>query len=751
MLVPAASQAAPVATSLRYSTAPSRASAVALDGATVAGAVYAFTAPDSATTSRVLFFIDDTARTKAAYHQENTAPFDLAGGTTTTASPYATTALANGAHTLTVVVYDAGGTQQVVTATFTVANAVGPAKAPEQIHLAWPAAPATTFTAVWVVGSASTPASLRYRIAGAATWSTVAGSLKTSGTAGSLRQATASGLTADSTYEYQVLGDGGTWSDVLSTRTVGATSPFSFVYEADTGVAGRLDGLAAGTLGVLGAIKAQDPNLILGGGDYISYDTDTRYATIDQARDAWFRQEQPLASRAPLMPTYGNHEVLLGEGFVGWANRFSTPTGVTGQDGTVGDARGNYSFDVGPVHFISFESVTEGTAEPAVVMTWLENDIVAAQARHQPWIVPFMHAGPITDGTNHATNFALQAQLGPLFERLGVPLVLSSHDQAFERSYPLTGLRDTRLAAPKEMSSSLTCYQDSGAGSGVVYLKVSPSGKLSNQANLFSRFASATKPGWTAVRDNLAHHYTTGQVTSTSITMTTYDVTSTGVQTVVDRFTIGKAPCSTGLSFAPSSASLSAATGATAATTASLTSSPSTPVTLSTSVPWLTATSVSGSTPATVTVAADAAGLAVGHYSGTVTATGGGGATAVLTVTFSVTATSTPTTLRVSTHADRTASLALSGATLTGPVYVVTTPDRAGTSKVLFYVDDPGRTKAAYHQENTAPYDLVGGTVTAATPFSSATLANGTHTITVAVYPATGPPEIVSATFTVAN
>ena len=39
---------------------------------------------------------------------------------------------------------------------------------------------------------------------------------------------------------------------------------------------------------------------------------------------------------------------------------------------TPGDARGGDSFDVGPVHFISLESVTESTGEPAAVMTWLE-------------------------------------------------------------------------------------------------------------------------------------------------------------------------------------------------------------------------------------------------------------------------------------------------------------------------------------------------------------------------------------------
>ncbi len=658
-LAPVPSTAAPVATTLVYATSASRTAPLSLSGATVSGSIYAFTTPDSTTTTKVLFYVDDPNRLRAAYRQENTAPYDLAGGTATVASPYATSALADGSHTLTAAVYDSGGTVQVVTATFAVANGpVAPQPAYDQVHLAWPGDPATTFTALWTTGHAATLPQLRFRLAGTSVWTIVTGALKPSGSAGSLRQATASGLTPDASYEYQVLGDGGVWSTSSTTRTIGVGSPFTFAYEADTGVAGRLDGLATGTLAVRDEITALDPQLILGGGDYVSRDTDVRYSTVDQGIDAWFHQEQPIASRAPIMPTYGNHEVLLSEGFRPWADRFATPTGTTGQDGTVGDARGNYSFDAGPVHFVSLESVTESTGEPANVMTWLENDIVAAKARGVAWIVPYMHAGPITNGTNHSVNYAIQAQLGPLFEKYGVQLVISSHDQSFERSYPLVGLKDQRVAQPTATSSSLTCYQDTGRG--VVYLKVSPSGKLSNQTNKFSAFASATKPAWTAVRDNTTHHLTYGQVSAAALTMSTYDVTDTGVVTLVDRFTIGKAACST----------------------------PPPPP---------------------------------------------------------------PVTLRVSTQPARSAPVALDGATVTGPVYAFTAPDRPGTLKVLFYVDDPSRLRAAYRQENSAPYDLAGGTVTLANPYATSQLANGKHTLTVAIYPSVGPPDVVTATFTVAN
>jgi hypothetical protein len=234
--------------------------------------------------------------------------------------------------------------------------------------------------------------------------------------------------------------------------------------------------------------------------------------------------------------------------------------------------------------------------------------------------------------------------------------VLTAHDQAFERSYPLTGLVDTRVAAPKVMSTALSCYQDTG--NGVIYLKVSPSGKLSNQNGSFSVFKHATKPAWTAVRDNTAHHFTQGQVTATSLTMTTYNVGATGAPAVVDRFTISKSSC---------------------------------------------------------------------------------------------TGTPTPTTLRFSYQADRSGPVALNGATVSGPVYVFTAPDRATTTRVRFYVDDIGRVRSPYRTESNPPYDLGGGSVTAASPFQTTSLTNGSHTLTAVVDDSASTAEVVTATFTVAN
>jgi hypothetical protein len=70
------------------------------------------------------------------------------------------------------------------------------------------------------------------------------------------------------------------------------------VFFADTGLIGRLDGLATGTAQVRDEIAALDPTLLLGGGDYAYFDTDKRFGDLNATIDAWFDQwAAPLSQR----------------------------------------------------------------------------------------------------------------------------------------------------------------------------------------------------------------------------------------------------------------------------------------------------------------------------------------------------------------------------------------------------------------------------------------------------------------------
>ncbi|HEX2027084.1 MAG TPA: fibronectin type III domain-containing protein [Nitriliruptorales bacterium] len=452
-----------------------------------------------------------------------TTPLDV----NLTADP---TGLAEGAHTATVVAR--ANDPAYSGATLTVTLHVRPSLAPDQVHLAWEQDPSTTLTVVWRTWDDDTPSTVEYRQATSSQWQTVTGSRRPSGTAGHLHQATLTGLQPGTSYQYRLVGDHQTPSEVFNARTApGVGGAFNVVFVADTGIDGRTDGLTTGTRQVRDEIAAMGPDLVLAGGDFAYFNTETRFATLDDAIDAWFDQMQPIASRAPTMPAYGNHEILLSEGFEPWAARFPTPQGH--------DGRRSYSFDVGDVHFVSILHVKESGALSQSQLNWITNDIAAAKAAGARWIIPFMHGSLYTDGANHPANADVRAQLAPLFESAGVPLVLSTHDQAFERSYPLVDMPTTNTRT----STSLTCYQL--GVDGTVWVKSSPGGKLSNKNAGFSPFKSDRAPSWTAIRDNRMHnfaHLSFG--VDGGLTVTTYGVVGDGTPaTLLDRFRYTPATC----------------------------------------------------------------------------------------------------------------------------------------------------------------------------------------------------------------
>ncbi|HEX5948431.1 MAG TPA: metallophosphoesterase family protein [Actinomycetota bacterium] len=494
---------------LQVSTSSDRLNPAVLEGAALSETVYIFLSPSSGA-SRVRFWLDIPSMSGTPTKTETNAPWDFAGTASNgTALPTDTRIWSDGAHTIHAAVDTPSGVETVA-ASFIVSN--GDLELADQVHLAWVDDPSTTLTVVWRTWQLSTPSEAQYRAAGQTEWLTASGAPRTSGTTGTLHEVTIEGLTPVTTYEYRVRADQGTWSEVFTTRTAPGpgSATFDFIYVADTGLIGRTDGLATGTEQVIEEIANLNPSLVLSGGDYAYFDTDKRYGSLDNTIDAWFNQMQPIASRSPLMPTYGNHEVLLGEGFSPWAARFPTPEGL--------DGRRNYSFDVGDVHFVSILAVQETQGLTSAQLQWIEQDIEAGTDAGQRWVIPFFHVSPFSDGSSHPSNFQLRAQLGPLFERLGVKIAIASHDQSYERTYPLRDVPATNTRT----SSSTTCYTMSD---GVTWMKVSPGGKLSNKNGNFSQFTTNPAPPWIAYRDNTMHHFSRVQVLSSGVLrITTYGV-----------------------------------------------------------------------------------------------------------------------------------------------------------------------------------------------------------------------------------
>jgi hypothetical protein len=614
----------------------------------------------------------------------------------------------------------------------------------DQLHLTWAEEPSTAMTVVWRTLDPTVPSRVEYRVTGTTAWQVASGGLRPSGTDGTLHEVTLRGLVPSTSYDYRVAVETTRTSRLYRTRTAPPPGPADFdaIYVADTGLIGRIDHLTTGTQQVIAEIARLDPLLVLLGGDLAYFDTDARFPTLDRAIDAWFLQVAAIGGRSPMMPAYGNHEALLGEGVEQWAARFPTPPGFDGPR--------NYSFDVGDVHLVSIFAVENAKPLTPETFEWLRQDLLAARQAGQRWLLPFFHVSPFADGDNHPSNNKLRAQLGPLFERLGVKVSLSSHDQAYERTYPLVDVPATNTPTASTVAGGCYTLDD-----GVTWVKTSPGGKLSNLNHGFSQFRSYPAPSWTAYRDNTMHHFAHLHVSADgALRVEALGLAGAGAAPVVlDAFEYRLDGCPGRLAFHPATLSFALARGEQATTTITLggVMGGSAAPAFTSDVAWLGA-QPDGGVPGRVAVAADARTVVPGLYLGAIHASAAGLGSDVLPVFAAVGEPHPPHRLLVSHSPNRALAVPLQGEAVRGDAYVfVETPERV--TQVRFFFDDPQRTKSARQTERTAPYDFVGGASGGgdASPFDTTTVRDGAHLITAAIDRLDGGADVIHGAFVIAN
>jgi hypothetical protein len=105
-----------------------------------------------------------------------------------------------------------------------------------------------------------------------------------------------------------------------------------------------------------------------------------------------------------------------------------------------------YSFDYANAHFIILntneDSKQYADFTPAQIQ-WLSGDAAAAKANGVQWLIAVIHKGPYTT-SNHAEDAdisdpvnGVRALVAPLFNQLGVDLVLQGHDHIYARTKPI--------------------------------------------------------------------------------------------------------------------------------------------------------------------------------------------------------------------------------------------------------------------------------------------------------------------------
>ncbi|XP_033755018.1 acid phosphatase type 7-like [Pecten maximus] len=151
---------------------------------------------------------------------------------------------------------------------------------------------------------------------------------------------------------------------------------------------------------------------------------------------------QPVAARVPYMTSPGNHE--LTNSLHHYRTRFSMP----GVSWPMPLDRLWYSYNVGPVHFISFSSEVYFIDNAYYVCTqfyWLLEDLIKANQNRdkQPWIVAMGHRPmycsnhDVDDCTGRIFGHLVKNGLEDLFYAQGVDLILQAHEHSYERLWPV--------------------------------------------------------------------------------------------------------------------------------------------------------------------------------------------------------------------------------------------------------------------------------------------------------------------------
>ena len=159
--------------------------------------------------------------------------------------------------------------------------------------------------------------------------------------------------------------------------------------------------------------------------------------------DQHFRNIEEHAATSPFMCVAGNHESQYK--FAGYRNRLIMPK-VSGASAAM--APFYYSFDYGPVHFLSYSSehsFATGSEQWKFIKADLEAASAPAARKTRPWIVVWSHR-PLycsdlmtwEDRCIHeATEY--RANIEAILLEAGVDVHISGHNHQYERSWPVGG------------------------------------------------------------------------------------------------------------------------------------------------------------------------------------------------------------------------------------------------------------------------------------------------------------------------
>ena len=288
-------------------------------------------------------------------------------------------------------------------------------------------------TIMWQSDNSEADAVIEYRLEGAEKSQTIGATDKAFTDDGSttyIHEATLTGLTPNTKYEYRVGYGTDRRSDWYRLETAGASIYDVLIYpDSQSGDYSQWEEIVKSS-----ALRNPRTALYISMGDL-----------VDNGEHAyqwrtWLNSIKPLSANVPLATTLGNHEMYtldwkMREPYA-YLNYFAVPP-----NGNETFNRRYYSYDFGDVHYVVLDTMlyesnhedNHDTHHPDlydVQVQWLRQDLMANTKK---WTVVLMHRDPFQyafdrSGVNRAVGFDDEGVLFmPIFDEFNVDLVLSAH------------------------------------------------------------------------------------------------------------------------------------------------------------------------------------------------------------------------------------------------------------------------------------------------------------------------------------
>ena len=288
-------------------------------------------------------------------------------------------------------------------------------------------------TIMWQSDNSEADAVIEYRLVGDEHTQTIGATDKAFTDDGSttyIHEATLTGLTPNTKYEYRVGYSNDRRSDWYSLETAGASVYDVLIYpDSQSGDYSQWEEIVRSS-----ALRNPRTALYISMGDLVD--------NGEQAYQwrTWLNSIKPLSANVPLATTLGNHEMYtldwkMREPYA-YLNYFGVPP-----NGNETFNRRYYSYDFGDVHYVVLDTMlyesnhedNHDTHHPDLYdaqVQWLRQDLAANTKK---WTVVLMHRDPFQyafnrPGANRDVGFNEEGVLFmPIFDEFNVDLVLSAH------------------------------------------------------------------------------------------------------------------------------------------------------------------------------------------------------------------------------------------------------------------------------------------------------------------------------------